>query len=195
MTYQTIEGEANLAERIREEREERGWSHSELARRMAEAGCAGLPRNAMLRAERRERGISVDELVALSRVFELPVNNLLTSVEWLRQERADKLLNELRAAHDAVRAHAVRKLELILDLVDLAAAAEGDSDAVGFLVAHGAQWYETGSGNPLFEVRQDDGTPADVDDTTLREALVALDWAVFAQARQVLAASEGDSGV
>lgn len=185
-----IEGEANLAERIRQEREQRGWSHSELARRMAEAGCAGLPRNAMLRAERRERGISVDELVALSRVFELPVANLLTSVEWLRQERADKLLNELRDAHDAVRAHAVRKLELILQLVELAAA-ENDSDAVGFLVAHGAQWYETGSGKPLFEVRHDDGTPADVDDATLREALVALDWAVFSQAREVLAASEG----
>ncbi len=191
MTY--IEGEANLAKRIRQEREERGWSHSELARRMAQAGCAGLPLNAMPRAERRERGISVDELVALSRVFDLPVHNLLTSVEWLRQERADKLLNELREAHDAVRAHAVRKLELILQLHELAAA--GNEDAVGFLVAHGAQWYETGSGKPLFEVRHDDGTLADVDDTTLREALVALDWAVFSQARQVIGASEGGADV
>lgn len=188
-----IEGEANLAKRMAQERELRGWSRAELARRMTHAGCPDMPTNAVYRIERGERGISVNELVAMSRVFELSVSDLLVSVAWLRQERADKLLAELRESHDYVRHFATHKLELILAIVDLGSeGGEAARDALDFIIAHGSQWYESGDGKPLFAVQHDDGSPAEVDDRILREALVNLDFAIFAQAAEVLNAGTED---
>jgi len=154
---------------------------------MAEAGCPDLPSNAIARIERGERGISVNELVALAKVFDVSVTNLLTSVEWLRQKRAERLLEELREAHEGVRACATKKLELILELVKLGGS---DTDALNYIVAHGSGWYESGKGKPLIAVQQEDGTDADVTDETLRTGLMDLDFAIFAQAREIIAAGE-----
>lgn len=93
----SIDQEANLAERIRHERELRAWSYETLAKAMTDEGCR-VQGSAIFKIEKVEprRRITVDELVALSRVFDLDVEELLVPVEVMRQEAAKDLAEELR---------------------------------------------------------------------------------------------------
>ncbi|MEV2201024.1 helix-turn-helix transcriptional regulator [Streptomyces fradiae] len=72
------DGEGNVAEHVRFERELRGWSTAELARYVTEAGCP-MSQSAIWRIESGEprRKISVDELIAFARVFEKSIDDLL----------------------------------------------------------------------------------------------------------------------
>ncbi|RIK16417.1 MAG: hypothetical protein DCC50_05015 [Acidobacteria bacterium] len=92
----TIGKETNLAERVQYEREQRGWTYDALAKRMTEAGCS-IDKSAIYKIEKGSppRRITVDELVALARVFETSVEELLTPVELLRQDRAKELIAEM----------------------------------------------------------------------------------------------------
>lgn len=68
-----------LALRIARERKSRGWSYETLAKRMTEAGCP-INMTGVYRIEKGEprRRINVDELVALSRIWSIPVERLLS---------------------------------------------------------------------------------------------------------------------
>lgn len=97
------DGEDNVATHVQIEREARGWSTAELARRVTEAGCS-MSQSAIWRIENGEprRKISVDELIAFSKVFGRPLHDLLKPVspdypavlirallyEWMTQEKA-----------------------------------------------------------------------------------------------------------
>jgi transcriptional regulator with XRE-family HTH domain len=72
------EGERNLADHVRFERELRNWSTAELARAVSDAGCP-MNQSAVWRIENGEprRKISVDELIAFSKVFEKSISDLL----------------------------------------------------------------------------------------------------------------------
>lgn len=72
------DAERNVAEQVQFERELRGWSTGELARRLTEAGCP-ISQSAIWRIENGEprRKISVDELIGFSVVFDKKVENLL----------------------------------------------------------------------------------------------------------------------
>ncbi|MEU0369077.1 helix-turn-helix transcriptional regulator [Streptomyces sp. NPDC006283] len=72
------DGEANVAAHVKYERELRGWSTGELARRVSDAGCP-VSQSAIWRIENGEprRKISVDELIAFSRVFGRSIDDLL----------------------------------------------------------------------------------------------------------------------
>ena len=86
-----IGAEDDLARRIVYERALRGWSYQTLADAMAEVGCPISP-SALFRIEhgkpdgdqRTRRKVTVDELVALSRVFDTPVADLLLPPEGAR---------------------------------------------------------------------------------------------------------------
>lgn len=93
----SIGGEANLAERIKYEREAEGWSPAQLAKAMTEAGCS-ISTSAIYKVEAGERTIKVDELIALSQVFDLTVENLLTPMAVLKQEWAEQRLRDLDEA-------------------------------------------------------------------------------------------------
>lgn len=105
-----IDQEANLAERIRFERERREWSYEALAKRMTDEGC-GINGSAIFKIEKGEprRRITVDELVALSRVFETSVEDLLVPVAMVQSERAKELVAEILSHYktigDAVAKH------------------------------------------------------------------------------------------
>jgi transcriptional regulator with XRE-family HTH domain len=73
-----VDSESNVAAHVQEERERRGWSTAELAKRVTEAGCP-LSQSAVWRIEsgNPRRKISVDELVAFGRVFGKRVDELL----------------------------------------------------------------------------------------------------------------------
>jgi transcriptional regulator with XRE-family HTH domain len=77
-----IGSERSLARRIAWEREKRGMSYEGLASRMGLEGCA-IQASALYKIEKGEppRRITVDELVALSRVFGLSSEELLEPVE------------------------------------------------------------------------------------------------------------------
>jgi hypothetical protein len=76
-----LAGESNVADHVELERERRGWSTGELAKRVTEAGCP-ISQSAIWRIEKGNprRKISVDELVAFGRVFGMSVDDLLLPV-------------------------------------------------------------------------------------------------------------------
>ncbi|WP_405822940.1 helix-turn-helix transcriptional regulator [Streptomyces sp. NBC_00838] len=71
--------EGNAAARVALEREVRGWSTIELAERVTKAGVK-MNQTAIWRIENGEprRRINLDEALALSRVFELPLEELMS---------------------------------------------------------------------------------------------------------------------
>lgn len=97
------DGEANVADHVRLEREARGWSTAELARRVTAAGCP-MSQSAVWRIESGEprRKITVDELIGFSKVFGVAFERLLKPISsefprdlirlyvdrWIRAERA-----------------------------------------------------------------------------------------------------------
>ncbi len=91
----SVQAEENLARRITFEREARGWSYDGTAKRLADAGCP-IQASAIFKIEKGQprRRISVDELVAFARVFEVDVNELLVPVDMVLQEAARGLLEE-----------------------------------------------------------------------------------------------------
>lgn len=97
----SIGGESNLAERIKYEREAEGWSPADLAKKMTESGCS-ITTSAIYKIEAGERTIKVDELIALSIVFDESVEALLTPMAVLKQEWAEQRLKDLDAAEAAL---------------------------------------------------------------------------------------------
>jgi transcriptional regulator with XRE-family HTH domain len=71
--------EGNAAARVALEREVRGWSTTELAERVTKAGVR-MNQTAVWRIENGEprRRINLDEALAFSRVFELPLEELMS---------------------------------------------------------------------------------------------------------------------
>ncbi|WEB40449.1 helix-turn-helix domain-containing protein [Streptomyces yunnanensis] len=71
--------EGNIAARVALEREVRGWSTTELADRVSRAGVK-MNQTAIWRMENGSprRRINVDEALAFSRVFELPLEELMS---------------------------------------------------------------------------------------------------------------------
>jgi transcriptional regulator with XRE-family HTH domain len=105
--------EDHLAQRIAAERTERGWTIDGLAQRMTEAGCS-MTGSAIFKVEKGEprRRIVVDELVAFSQVFGIPVDELLMPPETARKAEVIRLVlawhtatvehtRTLRDLHDA----------------------------------------------------------------------------------------------
>src|SRR5690348_16348038 len=97
----TIASEANLAARIARERGERGLSYESLAKAMADVGCP-IDKSALHRIEkgRPPRKVSVDELVALSRVFQTAIDELLLPPDLIDQRRALELVKHFERLHD-----------------------------------------------------------------------------------------------
>ncbi len=102
----SIASESALAERITYEREKHGWSYAGLAQRMTEVGCP-IDQSAIYKIEKGQparRRISVDELVALARVFELGLDDLLVPPDLAVEQETLALLEDYRAADAARRA-------------------------------------------------------------------------------------------
>ena len=74
----TIGAERILAARVERERQARGWSYQRVADAMTEAGCSTTG-SALFKIQNIEhpRRITVDEFVALSRVWAIPLERLV----------------------------------------------------------------------------------------------------------------------
>lgn len=96
----SLKSEESLARRIEFERKRRKWTHDGLADRMKRVGCP-IRGSAIYKIEngnRRapdgtplRRGISVDELVALAKVFETSLDDLLLPPEVVETSQAVEL--------------------------------------------------------------------------------------------------------
>lgn len=92
-----VYAEQHVARRIAIERARRGWSYDGLAARMTAVGCP-LNQSAIYKIERGDppRRITVDELVAYSRVFHLSVQELLTDPDLAAERHVVDLLDGWR---------------------------------------------------------------------------------------------------
>lgn len=97
----TLASEENVARRVAYEREQRGWSTGELARRVTEAGCP-MNQSAVWRLESGEprRRITVDELVALAGVFGIPAAELMVPPEQAQDLVAHELALKANRLHE-----------------------------------------------------------------------------------------------
>ena len=91
-----VGGESSLAERIAFERAARGWSPAGLASRMEQVGCP-INTSAIYKLEKADppRRITVDELIAFARVFDLPPEDLLQPASVVKHEKLRKGLDEV----------------------------------------------------------------------------------------------------
>lgn len=93
-----LDSEDNVAAHIQGEREARAWSTGHLAKLVTEAGCP-ISQSAIWRIENGEprRKISVDELIAFGKVFDMTVDEMLqpreagASVRQIKQHIEDWL--------------------------------------------------------------------------------------------------------
>lgn len=102
----SIASEQALSRRIAYEREARGMSYEGLASRMTKAGCA-IQASAIYKIEKTDppRRITVDELVAFSQVFAVPVEQLLLPPELAAaDELADLVVTWNNAQDKAISA-------------------------------------------------------------------------------------------
>ena len=99
----SMASEDNLARRIAYERERREWTYEGLAQRMTDAGCP-IQGSAIYKTEkgRPQRRITVDELVALARVFAVDVADLLTPVDLVGDREARQIVDQWRVTQQEI---------------------------------------------------------------------------------------------
>jgi len=88
-----------LRQRIAYERDQRGWSRTELSNRLSIVGC-DLKEQDLYNIEspppgRPPRVVKVDELAALAEVFEMQIPNLLTAPSTYLSGKAARIVEEM----------------------------------------------------------------------------------------------------
>lgn len=170
----TIATERELAARIAYERKDRGLGVEALAKLMTDAGCP-INGSAIYRIEKGNppRAISVNEFVALQKVFGLSHEELLQPVELMRQQRAQDLIARRDPAIDSLTDAVNELLDIYVELFEISL---GDPDLYDYVMGH---LYPGGADN-------DEGDPAvlvvDGEARTapaLTEAMTALYQAVI----------------
>ena len=180
----TIAAEANLADRIRMEREARSLTNEGLAKLMTDAGCS-MHGSAIHKIENGEprRRISVDELVAFASVFETSVEELLTPVELLRKERAKQVVEEVEAARTKMVDAAAALVDAYAAYFDLAAY---DPDLREYAEHHLFPVDDSGEeSEPSLMTVEVDGKPVEVDDSRIRETFMDFQAAIIEMAGNV----------
>lgn len=126
-------GNDDVADRIRTERERRGWTYRELAEQMAREGCV-IAASTLQRIEkgsgpgRPRPKIGVEELVAACRVFEISPDELLTPIELVNQARAQRLIDDISSAVQGIWTSAERAYGLMVEANGL-----GDAEASAYI--------------------------------------------------------------
>lgn len=182
-TGRTINEEANLAQRVQHEREGRGWSYETLARKLTDAGCK-MNGSALYKIEKGAppRRITVDELVAFSRIFEISIEDLLTPMEIYRKERAKEIAQARDRGTELLAEAVAALLTANTNMFELAV---DDQELMEYVMN---QWFapdpDTGGGDsptPMFHLEVD-GKEVPVDDSLVRTATRDLFLAISAQA-------------
>ena len=136
--------EEYLARRVAAEREARGWTYDSLAKRMGDAGCPIAP-SAIFKTEKAEprRRIVVDELVGYSRVFGIPVQELLLPPEVARSRELARLVIRWDTARVATQQAQEESEAAWTDLKEYAAEHEDSGTEVQKAIGLWAEFYFT----------------------------------------------------
>jgi len=94
--------EEYLRKRLRAEREDRGWSQPEMAKRLSDKGIHTHP-TAISKAEAGERAFRIEEVVAAAELFGLSVDALLGRKGGL-PDQADHAMSELAETAERIAA-------------------------------------------------------------------------------------------
>ncbi|MFK0173985.1 helix-turn-helix domain-containing protein [Streptomyces sp. NPDC090306] len=97
-----LSGEANVAARIRVEREARGWSTNALSDRLNDAGFEMNP-SAVWRIENGKRRINLDEAIGFAEVFGIDLRNLVGPPQLAARARAMELIDDVIDAFRATQ--------------------------------------------------------------------------------------------
>lgn len=117
----TINAEANVAERVRRELRQRGWSPAYLAEAMTAAGCKiGTSSMYNLLDEAKPRRITLDEVVALAGVLGTTIEDLLTPVDIIDKRKAAELTDKLTKSMDTIVREAAAYVDTHAELLELA---------------------------------------------------------------------------
>ncbi len=148
----SIGGEDNLARRIERERSARGWSYEALAKQMTDAGC-NIQASAIYKIEKADppRRITVDELIALARVFGRSIEDLLRPIGVLDKERAHQLLLELDKADLELGWAADRVVAIHVELFEVAADDPDLFEYVEGLRSHGTLLHSREGGVAFYQ--------------------------------------------
>src|SRR5690625_1943129 len=161
----SVGAEDNLAERIAYERERRDLSYEALAKLVTEAGCP-MQGSAIFKTENevdgKRRRVTVDEMVALARVFEVPIEDMLRPIDEIRDECVRDLVDRLQPLADALDGALYDLKELFADVFELGWT---DPEIREYLDGH---WFATEPPSTLFRSIKVDDEDADL--TRLRDA-------------------------
>jgi len=163
----TVNAEQALAQRIAHERTRRGWSLDGLAVRMRDAGCP-IATSAIYKIESGDppRRITVDELVALAKVFEYDdLSDLLRPIADDIYARVDQAWVQIGTSVEAL-------IDAISETLELAATDPPVHRRVMELWFDGAPSLP--SSEPLAQIVGEDGSIIADDVPRLRSALSEL---------------------
>jgi transcriptional regulator with XRE-family HTH domain len=117
-----------LAERITTERKARGWSQERLAKELSRVGCH-MPQSSISKIENpsasARRGITVDEAIAFSRLFEVPLVELVLPPDAGVAVRAYQLLAEGRQLRNQLTLTELRYYRVVEEAADSGSASGG----------------------------------------------------------------------
>jgi len=130
-------GQENLSRRLAQLRARKKWTAGDVQRELAKVGC-DVPRNAALRIEQGTRQVTVDELVAFSKVYGKTVEDLMTPVELVGHETA----KGIAARIDREMAVALESLQRLGEALNaLRELRKGEPEAGDYLVRILAEPY------------------------------------------------------
>jgi transcriptional regulator with XRE-family HTH domain len=117
----SLQSEENLAHRVVYERERRGWTYEGTAKRLTVAGCP-IQGSAIYKIEKGNprRRISVDELVAFAKVFDVDTSDLLIPPELIAEHEALDAVRELEQKIQVLAAITGECFEAVERIIKLA---------------------------------------------------------------------------
>lgn len=130
----TLGSERALAARLAYEREKRGWTYESIANRMEAEGCP-IQLTALHKIEKGDppRRVTLDEALALARVFDLDLEEFILPLELVEQRRGRELARSLLATHEELGAKARHLLKLNLELFVIA---QQDQELLEYVYSH-----------------------------------------------------------
>jgi transcriptional regulator with XRE-family HTH domain len=96
--------EARFRERVKKQRDRRGWSQADVAKMLGDKGIKGIYPTTVAKIESGERAVRIDEATALADLFEVSLDALLGRKQNSQDDELAYLLRLLRdTARDSSR--------------------------------------------------------------------------------------------
>lgn len=135
--------ENRFRRRIKEERERRGWSQTELLKRLESKGIHFSYPSVIAKIEAGERGVGIDEAAAMASLFGVSVDSLMGRRVGAENDLVYSLRGAISAAKlagaqvEAIRGDLIERLEQDLSTIDFDGRPKVEEDAAAALAALG----------------------------------------------------------